>query len=252
MPELTLGSFNLHMGRGTGGHDAPFYDVVAAAKEIDTDILVLQEAWVPDDDVLEGPGNVVEIADALRYQVAATFAEARATCHDQVRLVARDGTAGDGDWVIALLSRLPVRWAEVTRIGPQLRRDPARRALLRACVEVDGEPFTVVTTHMPLLTSPVWRLARPIQAALPPVDQPAAFAGDMNMWGWCLDRLMPRGWRRSVNGRTYPAHRPHSQTDHILVTPVVDVVESAVVAQVMSDHRPVRARLRFSCDGSRP
>ena len=48
-----------------------------------------------------------------------------------------------------------------------------------------------------------------------------------------------------MRGRTYPAHRPHSQTDHILVNPPVDVVASEVVPQIMSDHRPVRARLRF-------
>jgi endonuclease/exonuclease/phosphatase family metal-dependent hydrolase len=245
MPELTLGSFNLHMGRGPGGHDAPFYDVVAAAKEIDVDVLVVQEAWVPDAPWLFGPGNIAEIADALDYQVAATFSEARATCRDQVRLVAADGSAGDGDWVVAILSRLPVRSATVARVGPQLRRDPARRAILSASVEVDGEPFVVATTHLPLLTNPVWKLARSIRRALPPRDQPAAFAGDMNMWGWCIDRLVPRGWRRSVSGRTYPAHRPHSQTDHILVTSPVEVVESAVVAQIMSDHRPVKARLRF-------
>ena len=49
MAELTLGSLNLHMGRGAGGHAAPFYDVVTACKEVDTDVLVLQEGWVPDD-----------------------------------------------------------------------------------------------------------------------------------------------------------------------------------------------------------
>jgi hypothetical protein len=31
----------------------------------------------------------------------------------------------------------------------------------------------------------------------------------------------------------------------MLVTPPVEVVESQVVPQVMSDHRPIRARLRF-------
>jgi endonuclease/exonuclease/phosphatase family metal-dependent hydrolase len=237
--ELTLGSFNLHMGRGTRGHAAPFYDVVAAAKEIDTDVLVLQEAWVPDD----ADGNVVDIAAALGYQIAATFAVARATCHDQVRLVGREGPVGDGDWAIAILSRLPIRQAEVVRIGPQLRRDPGRRALLVVTVDVGEAPFTVVGTHMPLLKDPVWQLAPAIGAALPALDRPAAFAGDMNMWGWCIDRLTPAGWRRAVRRRTYPAHRPHSQTDHILVTPAVDVVESEVIPQVMSDHRPVRARL---------
>ena len=244
MPELSVGSFNLHMGRGAGGHGAPFYDVVAAAKEVDTDVLVLQEAWVPDDP--DDPGNVVEIATALGYEVAATFSVARATCHDQVRLTGREGDAGDGDWMIAVLSRLPVSSAEVVPLAPQLPRDPARRAVLRVAVDVGGSPFTVVGTHMPLLKDPVWRLRPSLRAALPRVDEAAAFAGDMNMWGWCIDRLVPRGWRRAVRGRTYPSHRPHSQTDHILVTPVVEVVEAEVVPQVMSDHRPVRARLRFA------
>lgn len=236
----------MHAGRGCGGHDAPFYDVVTACKEVDTDLLVLQEVWVPDDE----PDALVEIAGALGYVVTASFAVARATCRDQLRLVARDGNAGDGDWMIAVLSRLPVANAEVVPIGPQLPRDPGRRAVLSVTVDVPGPgpddtPFTVVGTHMPLLKDPVWRLVPDIRAALPPSNQPAAFAGDMNMWGWCVDRLVPTGWRRSVRGRTYPAHRPHSQTDHILVTTAVDMVESEVVPQQMSDHRPVRARLRF-------
>jgi endonuclease/exonuclease/phosphatase family metal-dependent hydrolase len=241
MAELTLASFNLHMGRGHGGHDAPFYDVVAAAKEIDTDVLVLQEAWVPDD----ADGNVVDIASALGYTVPATFSIARATCHDQVRLAGREGEGGNGDWVIAVLTRLPVAAADVVPIGPQLPRDPARRALLRVTVDVDGRALTVAGTHMPLLKDPVWRLRPALRAALPAHDRPAAFAGDMNMWGWCVDRMVPRGWRRAVRGRTYPAHRPHSQTDHILVTPGVEVTEARVLPQVMSDHRPVTARLRF-------
>jgi endonuclease/exonuclease/phosphatase family metal-dependent hydrolase len=242
MAELTLGSLNLHMGRGPGGHDAPFYDVVAAAKALDSDVLVLQEAWVPDDE----DGQVLDIAVAGGYRVAATFAVARATCHDQVRLAAREGPAGDGDWMIAVLSRLPVRDAEVRRLEPQLRRDPARRAVLRVTVEVGGAPFVVCGTHLPLLKDPVWRLAPSLRAALPPATTtPAAFAGDMNMWGWCVDRLVSKGWRRVVRGRTYPAHRPHSQTDHVLVTPAVEAVEAEVVPQVLSDHRPVRTRLRF-------
>ncbi|HEX6238215.1 MAG TPA: endonuclease/exonuclease/phosphatase family protein [Acidimicrobiales bacterium] len=238
--ELTVGSFNLHMGRGPGGHDAPFYDVVTACKEVDTDVLVVQEAWIPDD----GEGHVVEVAGALGYRVAATFTVARAECHDRVRLVARDGDAGQGDWVLAVLTRLPLLSAEVIPLGPQLRRDPGRRAVVRATVDAGGTPFTVVGTHLPLLKDPVWRLAPGLRASLPPLGTPAALAGDMNMWGWCVDRLVPRGWRRAVRGRTYPAHRPHSQTDHLLVTPAVDVLDAEVVPQAMSDHRPVRARLR--------
>ncbi|HET6833765.1 MAG TPA: endonuclease/exonuclease/phosphatase family protein [Acidimicrobiales bacterium] len=241
MAELTLGSFNLHMGRGSGGHDAPFYDVVTACKEIDTDVLVLQEAWVPDGE----DGDVLAVAAALGYQVAATFAVARAECHDQVRLVARSGDAGDGDWQVAVLSRLPVVDTRVLALEPQLPRDPGRRALLVATVEVGSRSFTVCGTHLPLLKDPVWRLAPSLRRTLPHADRPAALAGDMNMWGWCVDRLAGTGWRRAVRGRTYPARRPHSQTDHILVSRLVEVVEAQVVRQVHSDHHPIRARLRF-------
>ncbi len=241
MAELTLGSLNLHMGRGSGGHDAPFYDVVTACKEIDTDVLVLQEGWVPDGD----EGDVAAVAVALGYEVAGTFAVARASCHDQVRLVAREGPDGDGDWVVAVLSRLPVLAADVVPLPPQLPRDPGRRALVRAVVAAGGRPFTVLGTHLPLLKDPVWRLGPGLRAALPGPTGPAALAGDMNMWGWCADRLAGPGWRRAVRGRTYPAPRPHSQTDHILVNAPVTVVAGEVVGQVRSDHRPIRARLRF-------
>jgi endonuclease/exonuclease/phosphatase family metal-dependent hydrolase len=242
MPELTLGSLNVHMGRGPGGHAAPFYDVVTACKEVDTDVLVLQEAWVPDDD----EGDVVAVASALDYTIAGTFAVARASCHDQVRLVARSGPAGSGDWVVAVLTRLRVVSSAVVPLQPQLPRDPGRRALVVASVDTGGPvPFTVAGTHMPLLKDPVWRLRPSLRASLPAASAPAALAGDMNMWGWLATRMPGPGWRRAVRGRTYPSLHPHSQTDHILVTPRVTVVSSEVVPQALSDHRPIRARLRF-------
>ncbi|HKH04952.1 MAG TPA: endonuclease/exonuclease/phosphatase family protein [Acidimicrobiales bacterium] len=239
MAEVSLGSFNLHMGRGAGGHDAPFYDVVAAAKEVDTDVLVLQEAFVPDGE----PGQPALIADALDYAIASSYAIARAAVSDQVRLCGRSGDAGEGTWEVAVLTRLPVLAADVVTIGPQLPRDPARRAVVRATVDADGVALPIAGTHLPLLKDPVWRLVPELRAALPPTDGPGVFAGDMNMWGWAVERLAPRGWRRAVRGRTFPSHRPHSQTDHVLVTPPVRILEAEVVPQVMSDHRPVRVRL---------
>ncbi len=46
----------------------------------------------------------------------------------------------------------------------------------------------------------------------------------MNMWGWTIAAMTPEGWRRVVQGKTWPAHRPTHQIDHILVTPSVEVV----------------------------
>jgi endonuclease/exonuclease/phosphatase family metal-dependent hydrolase len=135
--------------------------------------------------------------------------------------------------------------SRVLALEPQLPRDPGRRALLAVTVEVGGATFTVCATHLPVPKDPVWRLAPALRRALPPAERPAALAGDMNMWGWCVDRLAGPGWRRAVRGQTYPARRPHTQIDHILVSRPVEVVDAQVVRQVMSDHRPIRARLRF-------
>jgi endonuclease/exonuclease/phosphatase (EEP) superfamily protein YafD len=53
-------------------------------------------------------------------------------------------------------------------------------------------------------------------------------------------------WRRGVTGRTWPAARPHSQIDHVLVRPGdVQVVDAAVLDACGSDHRPLFARLAW-------
>ena len=61
-----------------------------------------------------------------------------------------------------------------------------------------------------------------------------------------MESFLP-GWRRTVRGRTWPAGRPHSQIDHILVRAAdgTEVLHSEVLPGVGSDHRPVRATLRF-------
>ncbi len=71
-------------------------------------------------------------------------------------------------------------------------------------------------------------------------------AGDCNLWGPPVMAVLGDGWRRAVTGRTWPARRPHSQIDHVLVRPGdVRVVDAAVGGDVGSDHRPLRLRLAW-------
>jgi endonuclease/exonuclease/phosphatase family metal-dependent hydrolase len=64
----------------------------------------------------------------------------------------------------------------------------------------------------------------------------------MNLWGPPVISYV-RGWRRSVTGRTWPADRPHSQLDHVMVTPPVAVTGARIGEFAGSDHRPVLATL---------
>jgi endonuclease/exonuclease/phosphatase family metal-dependent hydrolase len=180
----------------------------------------------------------------------------------------------EGTWGLAVLSRAHVVTTEELELG-RLRHDFTRRGALvvrlavgsrggagpleRRALGPDGRgaaeegslssgpddaDFTLVGTHAAHLSdgSPL-QLVR-LRRQLPPRDAPAALAGDLNLWGPPVSMMLP-GWRRAVRGRTWPAWRPHSQTDHILVTQPVTVVDAEVVRTGDSDHRAVRAVLSW-------
>lgn len=241
MPELTLASYNIHWGRGPRFQGFPSFDVVEAAKRLDGDVLVLQECWVPDD----GPADHQRIADALGMTVACDVSLARSTLGDKPEIVGRaTARGGDGAWHLAVLARVPVVAATVHPL-PHLWLDPVDRAVLAVDVEVEGSVLHIRGTHLPHIEFGAHLSTRGLRRTLPPPDAPGALVGDMNMWGWSIDRMVPRGWRRVVRGKTFPAHRPHSQIDHLLVTDPVAALWGEVGPHLGSDHLPIRARLRW-------
>jgi endonuclease/exonuclease/phosphatase family metal-dependent hydrolase len=262
---MSLATFNVHSGVDTRGHA---YDVVAACASLDADVLVLQESWQADGDAAS---TAARVADELGYRITEQ-PTARTKLHAPIdaltpRVGSRLGrvygpllfegedTKGarrahegrpfrTGRWGVAVLSRVPVRDTTVLPLG-KLRGDYARRVAIRCDVEVDGRPLAAIGTHMSHLSqgSPLQYLR--LRRLLPPTSQPAVLAGDMNLWGPPVSAAFP-GWRRAVRGRTWPAHRPHSQLDHVLVTPSVTAVEAAVAPDLGSDHRAVRVVLSFT------
>jgi endonuclease/exonuclease/phosphatase family metal-dependent hydrolase len=243
MSELTIASFNIHWGRGPRRSGWAPFDVVEACKQLDADVIVLQESWAPDDDL----SHHDEVAAALGAE-AVVVPLGRAVVEPKMRMVSRaDATEtrqGAGDWCLALLSRLPITSTSTVTL-PQLRLDPSTRAVLRAEIDVGGRPLQLATTHFSHLEFGSPLQARALRRALPRSTEPAAFVGDMNMWGWTISAMVPDGWRRAVRGKTWPTRRPSHQIDHLLVTSPVEVVEAEVLRDLGSDHRPIRARLRL-------
>jgi endonuclease/exonuclease/phosphatase family metal-dependent hydrolase len=265
---LVVANFNVHAG--IDGWGRPF-DVVAACRDIDADVLVLQECWTPSDGQ---PGMAAGVGDALGYEVHelslstgrragphpkadarwmrpfdwrgashAIYLDEHRPLGPGVARSARFRQAATGRWGIAVLSRLPVLDHQVLDLG-RLRRDRARRGALAVQVAVGGRRLAVVGTHMthlsygsPLHFARLRRLVGPVVG-----DDPAVLSGDMNLWGPPVSALLS-GWRRAVRGRTWPAWNPHSQVDHILVRGPVEVLGGEVLPMAGSDHRPVRVRL---------
>lgn len=241
MPELTVASFNLQWGLRPRWWGYEPYDVVEACGRLDADVLILQESWAPDG----GPAQHDEVAAALGMTVAGTAVLSRAVVGPPRRAVARGaGAGGDGGWHLAALSRVPIAGTSVLPLR-RLWRDHADRCVLAVEVVVDGVPLHVRGTHLPHLENGVHLTTPSLRRALPPASDPGVLLGDMNMWGWSLDPMLPAGWRRVVRGKTWPSRRPHSQIDHIVVTEAVEAVWTEVGPDLGSDHLPVRARLRW-------
>jgi endonuclease/exonuclease/phosphatase family metal-dependent hydrolase len=262
---VTLATFNVHMG--VDGWGRP-YDLVAQCSALGADVLVMQESWAPDDG---SPSTAERVATALGYRVvkeeglaharlyapvdtsstrwAPTVSHVRKTLRlDQERF---QTTAGPndrgyvpGNWGVAILSRLATRDVSVIQLG-QLRRDPARRAVILATVDLAGGPLIIGGTHMSHITHGSHAQYRRLSRQLPAPGEAAVLTGDMNLWGPPAASYF-RGWRRAVTGRSWPAHRPHSQLDHILVTRKVTVVDARIGGFAGSDHRPAVAHLRLA------
>jgi endonuclease/exonuclease/phosphatase family metal-dependent hydrolase len=238
VPDLSLVSFNTHYGLRPLRDDCGPYDLLGALAGLgEPDVFVIQEVWRPD-----GKRGVVdEFAETHRYE-RHDLEFSPATITKRWPQVAVDGEGSVG---LAILSRIPARPIAALRVGPTIGDHIPLRRALHVELDVDGTAVDLIGVHLTsrLPHGPPMQLRR-LSHALPPPDRPAIVTGDCNFWGPGVERLLP-GFRRAVIGRTWPAPRPHSQIDHVMVRGAIDVEEAEVLGPVGSDHRPVRVRLRI-------
>jgi endonuclease/exonuclease/phosphatase family metal-dependent hydrolase len=229
--ETILASLNTHAGRGADGRP---YDLEAACRQLKADIIVLQEVWRPDGE----PDPVTDIAAALGAEPLWTGLVPEA----DLRRMGIADEAARGAWGLATLTTVPVTGFEVMDLG-RIAGDPIPRAAQLITMDLPGRgPLRVVNTHLTYrLLSPVQllRLVRRLGAG----DIPTVIAGDLNMPLPITG--LAAGYAPAVIGRSYPAHRPLLQLDHILTSREVTRCGGEVLPPAGSDHLPVRARLRL-------
>lgn len=243
---FSVASFNVRWGYAAD--NTPF-DLTAVCRQLDADIVALQEVWEPDD----GPGQGRRAAETLGYELfeaplsgSNVRAEPRITRHHHET---------DGWWGTALLSRLPLRSPRTVDLGRAGGRvDLAHRQAIVAAVQVGAVTVGVAVVHLsffwPSTLAQVWRLRAVTAASL---AGPMIVVGDFNLPAALVRAAFGRaggaspaaGWTPAVRGRTFPAHRPVVQLDHLLVRGGdLAVVNGSVLPASGSDHRPIRAKLR--------
>jgi endonuclease/exonuclease/phosphatase family metal-dependent hydrolase len=237
MPEFELVTFNTHYGHRPPREKCVPYDLASALDALaSADVLSIQEVWRPD----ANPCLVEEFARRHGYRMEeVVFGRASVRRRWPGFQPGGEGTVG-----IAVLSRLPMQLRRGLVVGPTWRDPVVCRQMLQVEVVVGGAPVTVVAVHLSsrLPYGPPMQLRR-LAPQIATLSGPAVVTGDCNFWGPGVEQFLP-GWNRAVRGRSWPAHRPHSQIDHVLVRDGVRVVDGEVLDDVGSDHRPVRVRLQ--------
>jgi endonuclease/exonuclease/phosphatase family metal-dependent hydrolase len=216
--------------------------VLGALLPLDADVLVLAEAFRPDD----GPGMLEGLA-AAGYRVDTVPFARFEIWHSSS--YGRGWRPSPGTWCLAIASRLPVLDRHELSMGTVFRDFVGVRTALQLDLALDGQRVHVVGLHTSsklYFAGPVTHL-RTLRPLLPHGPEPAIVAGDFNLWGPGVAAMLP-GWRRTVLGATYPAHRPHSQIDHVLVNDAIECIDSEVLAAFGSDHRGVRVRLSIASE----
>ena len=242
MATFTITSFNALWGHTP---DGATFDLVEVVAGFDTDVVALQEVWDP---VGVQPG-ICERFQGLGYQVLhLPLSPSSVDPHPEITHRPEDSA---GTWGVALLSRLPVQRSREVELGRLVERwDVAHRRAVLADLDVAGTTVTVAAHHLSFVLPNAAAQLRRLGQWLP-TDRPTVVAGDCNLWGPVAARMLGRH-RRAVRGRTWPAHRPHSQLDHLLVSERIEVVDQAVLPTAGSDHLPVRATLRVTPPATPP
>ena len=157
---------------------------------------------------------------------------------------------GKGKYGNATLTRHRIVEQENLPLPNPAGQEP--RGCLRTAIEVDGVKVIVLNVHLGLAEEERLEQARALLAALN--ELPTVLAGDMNEEADApaLAALTQRmrdtaGEGQAARAATYPAGKPESRIDFVLVSGAIDVLSSRVLSEPdvvsASDHRPYVADL---------
>lgn len=247
--EIRVATYNVHKCRGFDGRIAP-ERVVSVIKELDADILCLQE-------VVNAPGKPVLPGSEGIYDQAGEIARALSgyTWAFGANRPLHGGVYGN-----MTLTRLPLKaWRNYDLTRPERSRE--ERGVLQTEIEIGhGEILHVFNVH--LGTGPVERryqgeklLSREILAH-PNLKGPRLVLGDFNEWTRGLTTRLLKSEFQSFRPhhvlrfpRTYPGMLPFLSLDHFYFEAPLELESTRLFktrrALVASDHLPLIADFRI-------
>lgn len=230
--QLTVASYNIHKAVGLDRRRDPDR-ILAILREIDADVVALQEA------------------DRRFGRRLAVLPREAIDAHTPYRPVAISQRPDSIGWHgNALLVRRDIEVAEAS-IVPLPALEP--RGAIRADLVFGGQRLRVVGMHLDLSGLRRKHQIRSILSHLADCGEhcPSVLMGDLNEWmlhGGCFREFDER-WQLLSPGYSFPSRRPVAQLDRIIASQDWSIVDAGVhhsaLAARASDHLPVKARLQL-------
>lgn len=154
--------------------------------------------------------------------------------------------AADGEYGQVLISRWPIRNAEVHDISFQ-EREP-RRAI-RCEIELPGGTLRVIATHLGLSIGERRGQARRLLDLIGHSPMTTVVLGDFNDWFWVgsVRKVLASRLPARSRLRTFPSCLPLLRLDRVYCRPVAALLSTRTdpAARALSDHLPVICDIRI-------
>ena len=155
--------------------------------------------------------------------------------------------AGKGLYGNGLVSKYPILSVETIPVpDPAVKDEPTwyeSRCVIKAVIDVNGQPLTVMVTHMGLASSEAKNAVQTVLAQVQP-DMPTILMGDFNLTPDSpilqpLRSVFTDAGALLAPGAdlTYPSDAPDTKIDYIMAAGPVSFVKAEIPALVVSDHR---------------
>jgi endonuclease/exonuclease/phosphatase family metal-dependent hydrolase len=248
---VRIATFNILHGRSPDDGRVDLDRLAAAVRELDPDVLALQE--VDRDQPRSLGADLTAVAAEAMGAVDSQFVAALSGTPGGTWMAATgEEQPGSAAYGIALLSRLPVVSWRVVRLAPLRVKVPlwprsSRRPFLAsdeprvavaAVLEGPRGHMTVAATHLTFV--PGWNAVqlRRLLRSLAGTREPLVLLGDLNMRPRAARALT--GLRPLASALTFPAHAPARQLDHVLARGRLAPTAPATAPRMpLSDHRPL-------------
>ena len=157
------------------------------------------------------------------------------------------GNAIVSRYPIASVRTYPIAIPKEDRVGKYYYED---RVLLAADIDVDGELLTVLVCHFGLAPIEQELAVETAYRALSDTQHPAVFLGDFNVTpSSAIYAAITERFTDAADSAdpyfTFPSHAPSRKIDYIFTGNGAAAEDFAVCPAVRSDHRAVRAEIRF-------